>query len=125
MITLKSCKVCKKTFPEIEFPIAGTIKGKLYRRAKCSVCYQAVKRARRHRLAKWLEDYKKTQRCSKCPENDFRVLEFHHINDDKEFNVSEMTAGFSVENILKEINKCEVVCSNCHKRIHYNDRNGD
>jgi len=23
------------------------------------------------------------------------------------------------DDILKEINKCEVLCSNCHKKLHY------
>ncbi len=122
MITLKSCKVCKSKFPENEFPSAGILNGKQYYRAKCPACYQAVKRKRRHNLARWIEDYKKTQKCNRCPEDDFRVLVFHHVNDDKEFNVADGARGFSLEKILREINKCEVLCYNCHAKHHYDER---
>lgn len=126
MITLKNCKSCPKRLPENEFPSAGIINGKQYYRAKCKTCYHKIKLARKRKIAKWLRDYKSTLHCSRCPEDDFRVLEFHHVNGDKEFNVSDAaTTGLSVKNILKEINKCEVICSNCHKRIHYDERNGD
>ena len=44
------------------------------------------------------------------------VLDFDHINNDKKFNISEFkshTLGFNV--VKKEIKKCEIVCSNCHR----------
>src|SRR6516165_9459183 len=116
----KSCKACGKKCLESKFPIAGTINGKLYRRRKCQKCYQKVKLKRKRKIAAWLEAYKKTQKCNRCPVSDYRVLEFHHQAGDKEFNVADAAAtGLSVEKIVVEINKCEVVCSNCHKRIHY------
>ena len=30
--------------------------------------------------------------------------------------------GLSADRILKEIEKCVVVCSNCHKKIHWNQK---
>jgi hypothetical protein len=60
-------------------------------------------------------EYKKTLSCLDCGKSDFRFMEFDHINNDKEHNVSAMISkGFCWENILKEINKCEPVCANCH-----------
>lgn len=52
--------------------------------------------------------------CIDCGETDPIVLEFDHING-KLFNIS---AGFMrpIEVFQEEINKCEVVCANCHKR---------
>lgn len=41
------------------------------------------------------------------------VMQFDHIGDDKFRPVSEMT-NYSLEKVLAEISKCELVCANCH-----------
>lgn len=48
-----------------------------------------------------------------------KALEFHHIFGEKEFNISgtERTDK-SWEEIKKEVDKCMLVCSNCHREIH-------
>lgn len=59
--------------------------------------------------------YKCNSQCKDCGFSDPRCLEFDHLRD-KEFNVSQMAQrGLSWDRILKEINKCEVVCANCHR----------
>lgn len=61
-------------------------------------------------------EYLKNHPCVDCNESDIIVLEFDHQRD-KFKNVSEMVMqGYTFERILKEIEKCEVVCANCHKR---------
>lgn len=49
------------------------------------------------------------------------VLEFDHVRGVKVNEVSLMVAhGVAVETLLAEIQKCEVVCANCHKtRTHH------
>jgi len=52
------------------------------------------------------------------------ILEFDHTGDDKLFTISDTRlrnrGGVSLEDIVKEIEKCDLVCSNCHKnRTHY------
>lgn len=43
------------------------------------------------------------------------AMDFDHLNN-KEFEISKMILnGRSKEAILKEIAKCELVCSNCHR----------
>lgn len=55
--------------------------------------------------------------CSDCPENDPMVLEFDHVRGEKTEDVSMMVRGCRPwTTIEKEIEKCEVVCANCHKR---------
>lgn len=120
-MVLQQCRVCKQEFPAEKFPVAGTINGKLYRRRKCQACYWKVKKARRIRLSQWLEDYKKTQSCKLCGDSDFRVLEFHHRDDNKEFNVSEMARGYAIERIKGEIAKCDCICVRCHRILHYEE----
>lgn len=53
--------------------------------------------------------------CVDCGESDPIVLEFDHQKD-KEFNISSKMTAISWDRLLEEIAKCEVVCSNCHKR---------
>lgn len=44
------------------------------------------------------------------------VMDFDHITDNKKYNVSNMIRKrFSIEKIKNEIQKCELVCSNCHR----------
>ena len=54
--------------------------------------------------------------CYSCKEDDYRALEMHHVNKlEKTFNLSECYL-FSWEKILIELRKCEVRCSNCHRK---------
>lgn len=63
-----------------------------------------------------LKDILIASKCSDCPCSDWRVLEFDHINDDKKGDVTQLIQnGNSWEVILSEINKCEIVCANCHR----------
>ncbi|SRR6266498_4310479 len=45
-------------------------------------------------------------------------MDFDHVQGEKEFNVSMMIEK-SRARIQKEIDKCEVVCSNCHRERTY------
>jgi predicted transcriptional regulator len=45
----------------------------------------------------------------------YYVLDFDHVNGLKIENIGKMVYWHSIEDILKEIEKCEVVCSNCHR----------
>jgi len=44
-------------------------------------------------------------------------LEFHHINpEEKEFTIG--GKNYSIERMKKEVDKCVLVCGNCHSEIH-------
>lgn len=120
---IRICRYCNKEQSIDCFPVSKTDKnGVVYRRQKCNLCYVAMKSNRRKNTASWLCDIKKTLCCNICNNNDFRVLEFHHKTDNKEFNIAD-AINFSKEKILKEIAKCDVLCSNCHRIITYEERN--
>lgn len=76
--------------------------------------------ANKGKNVQWYEAYKKTLKCERCPENDPVCLDFHHINpQEKDFAVSIIVRGtYSKERIMKEINKCIVLCANCHRKEH-------
>jgi hypothetical protein len=50
------------------------------------------------------------------------VMDFDHARDVKTAAVSRMTS-LAVETVLKEIAKCDVVCSNCHRERTHRRRN--
>lgn len=63
-------------------------------------------------------DYLLTHPCVDCGETNPLVLDFDHVDDDKEANVSQLIANdYSFERIKEEIAKCEVRCGNCHRRV--------
>lgn len=76
--------------------------------------------ARRREIKKWFRELKKTLQCTLCPEFHPACLDFHHKENDKELEISEMVAqGFGRKRILEEMKKCKVLCSNCHKKLHH------
>ena len=57
-------------------------------------------------------------KCLDCGNSDPRVLEFDHKpSETKSFDIARAVSGStrSWGKIKKEIEKCDVVCSNCHK----------
>lgn len=59
--------------------------------------------------------------CKDCGEDDIRTLDFHHLGD-KRFEIQAFGAlATDSDTLYTEIQKCVVLCSNCHRRRHYND----
>lgn len=47
------------------------------------------------------------------------ALDFHHIrNDGKDFGISDKGYTRSWERTKKELDKCILVCANCHRELH-------
>ncbi|CAN5900054.1 hypothetical protein BH23ACT8_BH23ACT8_06290 [soil metagenome] len=57
----------------------------------------------------------KTHPCVECGEEDPIVLEFDHLRD-KAFSIGGALECRAWQDILDEMQKCEVVCANCHRR---------
>lgn len=66
-------------------------------------------------------EYKNIYKCSKCSyDKELTALEFHH-KDDKNFCISNINIRMKsvndlTNNIKEELDKCEVLCSNCHRK---------
>lgn len=58
--------------------------------------------------------------CSRCPERDPVCLQFHHTDPAKKlYAIGRLYGGtWSWETILREIEKCIVLCANCHLKLH-------
>ncbi|MDD5732017.1 MAG: HNH endonuclease signature motif containing protein [Patescibacteria group bacterium] len=78
---------------------------------------------RRKRLRELAIEYKggKCQKCGykKCLE----ALEFHHLDENKKnFGLSARGVTRSWDKVKREIDKCILVCANCHREIHAKEK---
>lgn len=71
----------------------------------------------------YIKSIKKDLQCCVCGESSIEVLDFHHRNAlEKDYTISTMAhRRFSKKRILEEINKCDVYCANCHRKLHYKE----
>lgn len=60
-----------------------------------------------------------------CGEKHPALLDFHHRNpDEKELTAAKMIQNkWSPERIDKELEKCDILCANCHRRFHWEQDN--
>ena len=130
------CCDCQEEKPRKEMVISAIRKRKDNMRVgRCKSCqsakskehyrnnklaYKQRGKARRIRKTKIISMVKvDSGGCSLCGITHLECLDFHHIDrKDKLLNISENGWFSSVKNLLKEIKKCAVLCSNCHRQIH-------
>ena len=82
----------------------------------------ATRRQRHQQLRKQYQDYKLTKSCIKCGESHPACLDFHHPDPSvKEMNPSDLITkkGWSFEKIAAELDSLEALCSNCHRKVHF------
>lgn len=133
---MKTCYKCKKLKPFSEFGKNPSKKDGYNSQCKsCMKIYKAVY-YKKNKIAllkerqdyiqekvKWLKGIKQNLKCA-CGENHPACLDFHHSNSKtKEFSIASKIRNYSKERILKEINKCIVLCSNCHRKLHWKEKN--
>ncbi|QDP62759.1 MAG: hypothetical protein Tp158DCM1229571_73 [Prokaryotic dsDNA virus sp.] len=64
-------------------------------------------------------ELKKKLKCNHCGYSDYRAIDFHHTQGDKEANISTMVRyGYAWSRIEDELNKCIPLCCNCHRIEH-------
>lgn len=130
MKTCHKCKVSKslKNFPRNKTKADG-------RSEYCLVCKREynrnhyrknkiyyISKARRHKenVCLKLLRLKAEVGCKSCPERHPGCLQFHHRNPaTKSFEISEAVLTKGWKTILKETKKCDVLCANCHFKLHF------
>lgn len=131
----KVCNICKieKAVDQFSFKHKPTNK----RQSHCKLCqnvrskkhYEANKvdyidRAtdRKKDISNYLQNLKKSLSCSKCDESHSACLEFHHINPSTKLGtVASFVTFGSIKKLQEEIDKCIVLCANCHRKLHCKD----
>lgn len=88
-------------------------------RWRCKKCRVEAVQKRRDKIKELAVEYK-GGKCCICGYNKYQgALEFHHLDPlEKDFGIASKGYTRSWESIKAELNKCILVCSNCHKEIH-------
>lgn len=85
------------------------------------IAIKAAKKERQAKLTEWLHNLKESSPCSDCKVYyPYYVMQFDHVRDAKEINISmAINRDWTQNRIQQELDKCELVCANCHaKRTH-------
>lgn len=104
------CKECKKTHQR-----------SYYKNNKDKFRIDPVTRATNRRkilqaAREFLANYLNSHPCADCGESDIIVLQFDHQHS-KSANIADMLVnGSSIKRLQNEVEKCDVVCANCHIR---------
>ena len=102
------CRLCKKTTDSVRYARRSTYHKSVVKRNK-----ESLANKRRSRLKAILQK----SCCMDCKNSDWRVLEFDHVTPSNKLgSISEMLcSGLAWGKIISEIEKCEIVCANCHR----------
>lgn len=129
----KICTKCALKKKEEDFSFKNKAQNK--RKTICNECQKAYKnkwyqdnylekkdsfkesrKKYKDKLRQKMLDFLSNKKCIDCGEEDIVTLEFDH-RENKEDNISRMLSNRrSWDDILNEINKCDIRCANCHKR---------
>ena len=119
----KICKACGKKLPISEFRFLYSPKKKAgWLASYCKACF--VKKNHENRVKRTRENKKRAiellrGKCSKCGYNKIpAILEFHHIKDKDEKQLHQIFRDRRWKKIKKEIEKCILLCPNCHRELH-------
>lgn len=129
----KLCPKCGETKPLSEYYSCKSKKVASY----CNKCFKEYKKEyhkknskkysrvryekkkkRKKEIRRLIYEYKKDKPCVDCNEiHPPWAMDFDHIDpSEKEFNISNAARSeLSWETILKEIEKCDLVCALCHR----------
>ncbi len=129
----KECSKCRQTKPLDEFPWRDKSNGKKH--SRCLACKKIESRSHylnnksryKDQQKVWLEKkreisnllycmYLTENPCKDCNESNILVLEPDHVRGEKKLDISDMLKrGYIWKDILVELEKCEIVCANCHR----------
>lgn len=103
----KMCKPCRATYDRARYAASRE------RRRKQIIDSSKIRRARNQAF---VLEYLGVHPCVDCGEADPVVLEFDHVQGAKDGNIADQLSSWSLARLLREIEKCEVCCANCHRR---------
>jgi 5-methylcytosine-specific restriction endonuclease McrA len=79
-----------------------------------------IKETRRNELKRWFYELKRDEFCClRCGEDRSPALDFHHEEKTGREVAEMVNDGFSKERITQELERCIVLCANCHRKEHH------
>ena len=85
---------------------------------------QARKRQYRRACKAEADRIKQIRGCARCGMTDPRCLDFHHTDPaTKDWKKPWQVMCFNPRRVVLEAEKCIVLCSNCHRILHAEERN--
>jgi hypothetical protein len=124
----KTCSTCRTWKPLDSFNRRATARdGRQWACRECNREYHRHNKKRHNALIhrrkrrviadnlRKIHEFLSAHACVDCGESDPVVLEFDHLRD-KRTEVSRLVRGWEWRTVAAEIEKCEVVCANCHRR---------
>ena len=74
---------------------------------------------RKNKIRDYINDVKSKTPCS-CGESRIACLQFHHLDgESKDFVLARaVQSKYSLKKIKEEIDKCVIICANCHLCLH-------
>ena len=115
--TLK-CPCCNQVKEKSNFYFSG---GKLAQKP-CKACVREREKQKYKNHKQELNNYKIEHTCAKCGCDKFYVIDFHHIDPSiKDFTIASNPRK-NMKTLMKELEKCIPLCSNCHREFHYLER---
>lgn len=135
---MKQCSKCNKLVEDDFFNIKKRTKTKVLYHSYCKDCQAIYQKAYYEKAkAKFLAQTKSAKRtlkesvnakklnpCTDCKKTyPPYVMDFDHIRDKVE-NVADMVSNGARLKVEKELEKCELVCANCHRIRTYNRKHG-
>jgi hypothetical protein len=114
IVVLKFCTKCLDDKPSDQFYQRKSRDGYSHH---CIECERKRMGDKRERNKLRIYALKEASPCKDCGlKYPHYVMDFDHIGDDKKSGLSELVnSRASWETILKEISKCDLICSNCHR----------
>jgi hypothetical protein len=111
----KKCNVDKSDSEFYKYNRRGSIKPY----GVCIECTKAKSKEKYNDKVEAINTLKSAIGCRKCGDKRYYVLDFHHRNPkEKDIVISDCTRK-SLNALLKELKKCDVLCSNCHREWHH------
>jgi hypothetical protein len=96
-----------------------------YQRNKEKVKARTAKR-KKERRKEW-QEYKATLCCANCGFGHPAVIDFHHPHgsESKDHRVSALVQAGRFKAAYEEASNCVPLCCNCHRILHYEEREKD
>ena len=118
---MKKCYICQLEKDFLEFNKDSSRKSGL--RYGCKACHKEKRNNKKAYLYDFIIQHFENNPCISCGESNPILLDFDHLKDKKIGISMAVKNQWSLEKLQDEIDKCQVLCANCHRMKTAKDQN--